>query len=308
MIDVSIVIPTKDRADYLNRAIESVARQSVKNIELIIVDDGSKDRTKELVFECKKKYNFPIAYIKNEKSFGGAKARNQGAKMATGKYLAFLDSDDEWERDHLKLGIGEIVSQNVDGIYGNYNTINENMNTNRRLKQKPEHLNFTEYILSGKGDTRTSTFIFKNIAFNKVKFDNLQAKHQDWDLAIRFSENYKLGFNVNNTVFLYEDIKNRMSYKMNHQATKYLLEKHGKNMSEEISARFYYLIAKDTLLIEGKNQYFLRYRRLSVNNYCKAFNFNMLIKDLKLFTFISLLFLPKRLFLTIYNIRYAKRN
>jgi glycosyltransferase involved in cell wall biosynthesis len=89
---VSVIIPTYNRASFLTHAIESVLRQTYKNIEIIVVDDGSTDNTKVVIDSFKGK----VQYIFTENNKGPAHARNTGMKAANGKYIAFLDSDDEY--------------------------------------------------------------------------------------------------------------------------------------------------------------------------------------------------------------------
>jgi glycosyltransferase involved in cell wall biosynthesis len=86
---VSVIIPTYNREGYICQAIESVLQQTYENIEIIVVDDGSTDRTKEKLHS----YLPKIRYI-STKNGGPAHARNIGMAAATGEYLAFLDSDD----------------------------------------------------------------------------------------------------------------------------------------------------------------------------------------------------------------------
>ncbi len=123
---VSAIITTHNRADLLPRAIDSVIVQTYKNIELIVVDDGSTDETPEVIQKYKKQYQLspptggrgaglpaeasaqagvgrrmPLRYIRNEKSLGAPAARNKGIEAATGEFIAGLDDDDEWRRDRI---------------------------------------------------------------------------------------------------------------------------------------------------------------------------------------------------------------
>ncbi len=93
----SIIIPTYNRAALLQKAIESVQEQIFKNWELIIIDDGSTDHTKELV---KKINSTKIKYIYQQNQRLSA-ARNTGVKHSQGKYICFLDDDDYYSKDHL---------------------------------------------------------------------------------------------------------------------------------------------------------------------------------------------------------------
>ena len=89
---VSVIITTKNRKDLLKRAIESVKKQTYKNIELIVINDGSTDGTNEMLEKMKVK----TIYIEPNKSKGGNYARNLGVINTDGEYIAFLDDDDEW--------------------------------------------------------------------------------------------------------------------------------------------------------------------------------------------------------------------
>lgn len=91
---VSIVIPVKNGAEFLNETLNSVLDQSYKNIEIVVIDDGSTDRTIELLSEIRATDN-RVKFMENQDSPHGAPAcRNIGYRMASGKYIIFLDADD----------------------------------------------------------------------------------------------------------------------------------------------------------------------------------------------------------------------
>ncbi len=98
---VSIILPTYNRARFLAAAIESIRTQSFQDWELIVVDDGSTDNTREFVAAALKTLNQPSTYIyqANQGPYG---ARNAGLDKATGRYVAFFDSDDVWLPHHLQ--------------------------------------------------------------------------------------------------------------------------------------------------------------------------------------------------------------
>jgi glycosyltransferase involved in cell wall biosynthesis len=98
--EISVIICTYNRADYLARCIDSVIHQTVENWELIIVDDGSSDRTFDVVNPYLEQ--FPnIRYLKH-KNRGAAYARNAGIVASLGDYITFLDSDDTYAQNHLE--------------------------------------------------------------------------------------------------------------------------------------------------------------------------------------------------------------
>jgi glycosyltransferase involved in cell wall biosynthesis len=96
MPHVSVIIPTYNRATYISRAVESVLSQSYRDFEVIVVDDGSCDNTKQVV----QAYGDRIRYVFQSNAGPGA-ARNLGIRVSEGMYLAFLDSDDTWMPEFL---------------------------------------------------------------------------------------------------------------------------------------------------------------------------------------------------------------
>lgn len=110
---VSVIIPTYNRADVITRCVNSVLNQTYKNIEIIIIDDGSIDNTREVILQ----YNKNIQYHYQHNS-GVSKARNIGASYAKGKYLAFIDSDDEWNSMKIELQVDEFLcSKDIALVY-----------------------------------------------------------------------------------------------------------------------------------------------------------------------------------------------
>lgn len=100
---ISVIIPTYKRIDTLERALNSVFNQTYTNIELIVVDDNAKfPETREKVEKIIEKYNGKIKLIKNKDNLGGGLSRNEGIKVASGKYIAFLDDDDEYYPEKLE--------------------------------------------------------------------------------------------------------------------------------------------------------------------------------------------------------------
>jgi len=95
---VSVIIPTHNCRQYVAEAIESVLNQSYKNFEIIVIDDGSTDNTKEVLDPYIAAGTIKYSYQKHR---GPASARNRGIKEARGGYIAFLDADDLWEKDKL---------------------------------------------------------------------------------------------------------------------------------------------------------------------------------------------------------------
>lgn len=109
--DVSVVIPTYNRASLVTRAIHSVLNQTVAPREIIVVDDGSKDNTAEVI----RAFGPPVRYVSQVNS-GVAAARNTGVRHAQGDWVAFLDSDDDWLPHKLERQL-ELLDANPDVVW-----------------------------------------------------------------------------------------------------------------------------------------------------------------------------------------------
>ena len=101
---VSIILPTFNRAHFLEQAFRSLASQTYQVFEIIVVDDGSTDNTKDVVNTLSTKVAQPVRYIYQQNQGPGV-ARQNGIDEASGELLAFFDSDDEWLPEHLLEGV-----------------------------------------------------------------------------------------------------------------------------------------------------------------------------------------------------------
>ncbi|MEM8970541.1 MAG: glycosyltransferase family 2 protein [Pseudomonadota bacterium] len=117
MVKVSVILPTYNRAHVLSDACRSVLSQTVKDIELIIVDDASQDDTKK-VADCLR--DARVRYIRHERNRGVSAARNTGLSLSRGLYIAFQDSDDLWLPGKLarQLGQLETLPRDVGAVTG----------------------------------------------------------------------------------------------------------------------------------------------------------------------------------------------
>lgn len=100
-VEISVVIPVYNSEKYIVKCLDSIQNQTMKQIEVILINDGSTDRTAELVVQYQKEHDLNIRFFTRENA-GQAAARNFGIGQAVGKYLAFMDSDDHIEPDYLQ--------------------------------------------------------------------------------------------------------------------------------------------------------------------------------------------------------------
>lgn len=117
---VSIIMPSFNTGKYIGESIKSVLAQTYKNWELIIVDDGSTDNTEEVV---KAFDDDRIIFVKNEQNSGAAVSRNRALALAKGRWIAFLDSDDIWEKTKLEKQIAFMIKNDYHFSYTSYREI-----------------------------------------------------------------------------------------------------------------------------------------------------------------------------------------
>lgn len=121
---VSVIIPTYNRDKYLNKAIESVLNQTYSNIEILVIDDGSKNNYAEFI--CSKHSNCNYLFKNNG---GLSSARNYGITHSKGEFIAFLDDDDFWESSKIEKQIKVLVENNdIDCVHSAAAVVDENDN------------------------------------------------------------------------------------------------------------------------------------------------------------------------------------
>lgn len=208
---VSIIIPTFNRSQLVERAIRSVLNQTYKNFELIIVDDGSTDDTELRLQQFTT--NPSIHYYKKENS-GVAAARNFGAAKAKGKWMAFLDSDDEWLAHKLQDQINFLQKNSeLKIVYGEETWIRNGMRVNQKKHHKKSGGRIFERCLEQCLIAPSSVLLEKNL-FDEFKgFDESFVVCEDYDLWIKISSQYEIGFIEHPLIIKYGGHEDQLSTK-----------------------------------------------------------------------------------------------
>jgi glycosyltransferase involved in cell wall biosynthesis len=184
---VSIILPTYNREKYIKRAIESTLSQTYKNIELIIIDDGSTDKTKDVIQPYLVDQRVHYIYQQNK---GASAARNNGIKVSKGKYIAVLDSDDFWcDRKKLEKQVKFLEE------HPNYILVGGGMiRINKQGKELVRHLlpetdkEIRKLILFDNLFAH-STVVFRKVAWELAGgYDEELSFSEDWDLWLRFGK------------------------------------------------------------------------------------------------------------------------
>ena len=187
---ISVIIPTHNRNTLLFRCVESVINQTFSPAEIIIVDDGSKECLKELHQKLCCLTRIPIKLVRNKLNRGASYSRNLGANLATGNWLAFLDSDDYWENQKLEKQNELLHDRKVDVIYCD-NLIIDNKRRKRPSGKKIISGNILPQLMLGWIPPNTSTLLIKRRTFLMIDgFDEDLNSCQDHDLWIRIAVNW----------------------------------------------------------------------------------------------------------------------
>ncbi len=181
MIKYSIIVPVYNTAEYLEKCLDSILNQTYNNYEIIIVNDGSKDRSKKIIAEYENEHeNIKVITQKNE---GLSEARNVGVRKATGEYIIFLDSDDFIEPNLLET----LNDYNDDVIRFQVTVYNENY---QKVKEFPEQ-EFKSLsgedaflVISGYHFVEVAcAYAYRKAFWNKHKFLFMKDKiHEDFGL------------------------------------------------------------------------------------------------------------------------------
>lgn len=188
---ISIVIPTYNHAKYLSKALRSILDQSFQNWEAIVIDNHSADETIKII----RSYNDPrIKYLKISNNGVVAKSRNAGIKLAKGKWIAFLDSDDWWVKNKLKICYDIIKKKNkVDLIYHDLKIAsNENSLFNlRKIKgRKLKKPIIIDLLINGNPISNSSVVVKKEL-LKKVGLINEDKKFiaaEDYNTWLKISK------------------------------------------------------------------------------------------------------------------------
>ena len=197
---VSIIIPTYNRREYIERAVQSILRQTYKNYEIIIVDDGSTDNTQEIIQKLEMKES-RIHYIKQEQNQGASHARNIGMQEAQYDYIAFLDSDDEWLPNKLELQMRKMLESSEEtglvfcrmggiGRDGKSRFISPDIAIPKEILEGDIFLRLLRANVIG-----TPSILIRRKCLEQVGgFKESLVCLEDWEWVLRIARNYLIGF------------------------------------------------------------------------------------------------------------------
>jgi glycosyltransferase involved in cell wall biosynthesis len=202
MPKVSVIIPTYHRAFIVRQSIDSVLQQTYRDYEIIVVDDGSTDDTREVL----KSYGDKIRY--DYKANGGiSSARNRGLEIAGGDYVAFLDSDDFWKPEKLQKQMTFFEANPEYGMVATRcltNTVDRNFTTvsiNKRRRYGKSGWVYKDLFY--RNFIRTSSVVVRRECFDQLGvFDESLPRCEEIDMWLRIAKKYPIGF-INDILTVY---------------------------------------------------------------------------------------------------------
>lgn len=207
----SIVIPLFNKEDYIENTLQSVINQTFQDFEIIIVNDGSNDKSYDIV---KNITNSKIQIYSNENR-GLSYSRNFGIKKANADFIALLDADDLWTKDYLEC-ISSFINQHDDKyIFATNNNTwfhKESPSLNIKNTSNCEHELIEDYFSFGKNIFSYSSIVFHKSVFDTIGYFNEHVNHgEEEEFSIKCFLKYDLIYTKRKKVFYLKNVKNQLS-------------------------------------------------------------------------------------------------
>ena len=184
----SIIIPCFNAQESIEKTLLCVLHQTYKEYELIIVDDGSSDKTREIIELFLQDKNVRYTYIYQDNS-GPSAARNKGIEKATGKYIAFLDADDVWHPQKLELVLNLLENNKEIDLLGHSYTLNENF-SEKYTNKTPRKISFFQLLM--RNFAVTPSIVVRKEALEL--FDEKMKFAEDHELWLRIASKKNIYF------------------------------------------------------------------------------------------------------------------
>lgn len=206
---VSIITPTFNSAKYIAETIQSVQKQTHRNWEMIIVDDGSTDETETIINQLILQDN-RIQFLKLEQNSGPAIARNKGIEKATGVYMTFLDADDIWFPTFIENSIKTIQKTGIPFVFSSYKRSNENLEFVYSDFIVPQKVTYFDILKTNSISCLTA---FLDVEKLGKKHMPIIKKRQDMGLWLQYLKEIPFAFGIQEPQAIYRIRKNSLSRK-----------------------------------------------------------------------------------------------
>ncbi|MBX9660035.1 MAG: glycosyltransferase [Nitrospiraceae bacterium] len=198
---ITVVVPAYNRATTITDSVRSVQAQTYANWELIVVDDGSSDSTPQVVAKLAKE-DPRIRLIQQPRNGGAQAARNAGIRAATGTWVAFLDSDDQYLPDSLERRMNLAKKERVRVVHSECYVLGPD-GVKKVYRVPPIRGNAYSTLLSHEGPVYPGILVAKDALQRIDLLDEHIAAFQEWDTSIRLAKYYQFAFETTPT-FIYD--------------------------------------------------------------------------------------------------------
>ena len=206
---VSIVVPVYNCEKFIRQTINTVKKQTYNNWELLLVNDCSTDRSKEIIIK-ELKDDDRIKLLELEKNSGAAIARNKGIENARGKYIAFLDADDLWNEEKIEKQIRFMKDNGYEFTFTGYEFVDENGIDNKKIVKVPEKINYRQALKNTTIFTSTVIFDVEKLGKGLIKMPNVR-RGQDTATWWKVLKTNIIAYGLNETLSLYRRSNNTLS-------------------------------------------------------------------------------------------------
>lgn len=204
---VSIVMPAYNCEKYVVEAINSILAQTYRNWELLVLDDGSKDDTLRIIEEFSQK-DSRIKALPNGKNMGVSATRNRGIELASGEWIAFLDSDDMWKPEKLEKQFEIVEKEAAEFLFTGSSYINEEGEAYKEIFEVPEKITYKK--LRNQNVISCSSVLVKKKYFEHIKMEK-DEMHEDYAVWLRILKTGVTAFGVNEPLLIYRISRNSKS-------------------------------------------------------------------------------------------------
>lgn len=272
---VSIITPTYNRSDLIGRAIKSVQAQTFQDWEHIIVDDASTDDTSAVV-ESFQSDDRRIMYVQHQVNRKGGAARNSGIKAATGEYLAFLDSDDEWYPEKLEKQLALFDSSELGDVGIVTCGLRERgVDGSERVKLPKRRGWVRDALLQFTSDgflVHPGFILNRKVNEPNVLWDEKLPAYQDWDYLVSASEGRQLDYVAEPLVLRHVQDERVHSVKNVAAASEMVIEKYQEELaSKPRLLQKYHLLSAHALFQNGDKRKSFAHVRAGIRANPKAF-------------------------------------
>lgn len=268
-LKVSVIVPVYNNERFLKRCLESIVKQTLKNIEIVIVNDGSTDNSLEVLQDYAFKHDNIL--LLDQENQGQAIAINRALDKARGEYIAFVDADDYIEKDMMETLYKEAKSNDLDLVICNWDRVDENgallgfndhpdfdnVIFNRNIIIHEFFLNQQELV---EGFSWNKLFKRKLFCEFKIRFPNI--KYADIPTTFRILNKINKGKYINKKLYHYVQHQASITHSKNMSNTKNFIE--AIQMIDEI-------MLEENMLLDFKEDYFIYACSKYINEYCSSY-------------------------------------